>query len=266
MAERDINGVPHLFHEHGAFPLVLPPDALSDKEHDFRKGELLYTRYRGVLPAPSFSKERFEALQALAKREGSFESLSETYAVARALVFRKLAKPVRFEEEMGCWLLPLTAEYDDQGRARYPSLDARAAGVARALAHQLTYPYLRNIKLPRVSMKEGEIEQSMPIDHLCHKHACCNPYHLEAVSARVNSQRGRRVREAKVNTAFYQIEPGVMPYQELLKHLEAFEAVIPIDAHISREVPLSMGRAGVIGATITAEESNHPTLFTDLEA
>jgi len=266
MVERVINGVPHLLHEHGAFPLILPPDALSDSEYDFRKGELLYTRYRGVLPAPSFSKERFKALQALAQREGSFEALSEAYAVARALLFRERAKPVSFEEEMGCWLLPLKAERDTEGRARYPALDARASGVTRALAHQLTYPHLRNIKLPRISMKNGEIEQSMPIDHLCHNHACCNPYHLEAVSVQVNSQRGRTVRDAKINQTFYQIEPGVLPYEELRQYLEQFRVFIPSSIDIPKGASsVGMGQAAILGTIglTTTEYDPHPMLFTD---
>lgn len=36
----------------------------------------------------------------------------------------------------------------------------------------------------------GPVPSSLELDHLCRTRSCCNPWHLEAVTHRVNAQRG----------------------------------------------------------------------------
>ncbi len=37
----------------------------------------------------------------------------------------------------------------------------------------------------------GDIPEDLEIDHLCRNRVCVNPYHLELVTSKVNSERGR---------------------------------------------------------------------------
>lgn len=45
-------------------------------------------------------------------------------------------------------------------------------------AHRWAYEFIR-----------GEIPDGLQLDHLCRNRACVNPWHVEPVTARVNSQR-----------------------------------------------------------------------------
>lgn len=78
-------------------------------------------------------------------------------------------KDVHPEPNTGCWLwgLSLTAE----GYGRY-----RVRGDT--YAHRLAWTALR-----------GPIPDGLYIDHLCRNRACCNPEHLEPVTARENVLR-----------------------------------------------------------------------------
>jgi hypothetical protein len=71
----------------------------------------------------------------------------------------------------GCW--HFAAAHTDRGYGRiwrngrfeYP--------------HRVTYEAFR-----------GPIPEGLDLDHLCRNHACCNPFHLEAVTRRENLMRG----------------------------------------------------------------------------
>lgn len=39
-------------------------------------------------------------------------------------------------------------------------------------------------------LHRGEVPEGAQLDHLCRVRECCNPWHLEAVSARTNTRRG----------------------------------------------------------------------------
>lgn len=39
--------------------------------------------------------------------------------------------------------------------------------------------------------EHGEVPAGLDLDHLCRNRACCNPAHLEPVTKKVNSNRGR---------------------------------------------------------------------------
>ncbi len=256
MALRNIDGVPHLSHAHGAFPLVLPPDALSPKEHDFRTDNLQYTEFGVILPTPAFSFERFKALQKLAERKGPPSGVSmEAYAVARALVKRQQAKPVSFDDKMGCWELPLVAETDKKGRARYPHFAIRALNTFNTSAHKLTYSHLRGKLIPMGKTAKGD-DRSMPVDHLCHRHACCNPYHLEVVTPAVNSARGRTVRRDKVQQSLFHAPSSIMSFEDLAEHLRQYEAIVAADVDPKESI-----RKVVAGVAIQESFAAHPTLF-----
>lgn len=59
------------------------------------------------------------------------------------------------------------------GYARYKRLGKRR------VVHRLMYELL-----------VGEIPEGMCLDHLCRNRSCCNPSHLEAVTAKENIKRG----------------------------------------------------------------------------
>jgi len=52
-----------------------------------------------------------------------------------------------------------------------------------------------NIKSHRFSYElyKGKIPEGLQIDHLCRNKSCCNPDHLEAVTARINTLRGNNM-------------------------------------------------------------------------
>lgn len=54
-------------------------------------------------------------------------------------------------------------------------------GHGRWLLHRWTYTYFI-----------GPIPSGLQIDHLCRRTSCCNPLHLEAVTPKVNQERGIR--------------------------------------------------------------------------
>jgi hypothetical protein len=54
------------------------------------------------------------------------------------------------------------------------------------------YPDTHSGKSHRVAYAifYGQIEAGLVVDHLCRNPACCNPFHLEAVTHGVNIKRG----------------------------------------------------------------------------
>lgn len=83
--------------------------------------------------------------------------------------------------DIGCWTLPLTLEYDSKGRARYPTLSNVTFGARGELAHRFV---LRRVW-------GAELRRDEVWDHLDRNHACCNPTHGELVSHGINTVRGR---------------------------------------------------------------------------
>ncbi len=75
----------------------------------------------------------------------------------------------------GCWIFTGALS---QG---YGVLGVGRRGEGNIFAHRLAYEYLW-----------GFIPASLHIDHLCMVRACCNPFHLEAVTQRVNNQRAQK--------------------------------------------------------------------------
>lgn len=101
---------------------------------------------------------------------------------AMARLSFKLVQPP--DTEQGCWNLPLAAEKDEKGRWRYPTLYDPERKQSGVLAHRYVWR----------TLIDPSIERSDWIDHLCRVHACCNPTHLEAVTAATNTRRGNDAR------------------------------------------------------------------------
>ena len=83
----------------------------------------------------------------------------------------RLLDAVSFEPNTGCWLWVKYRNPEGYGRI----------GMGRRLehAHRVSYMVFR-----------GPIPAGLQLDHLCRTPACINPFHLEAVTPKVNSQRG----------------------------------------------------------------------------
>ena len=76
----------------------------------------------------------------------------------------------------GCWMY--NGSINTQG---YAQLEQRQSTGYRKVyrIHRVAY-----------EIKYGEIPSSLELDHLCRVRSCVNPKHLEAVSHKVNMQRG----------------------------------------------------------------------------
>src|SRR4051812_38920185 len=77
------------------------------------------------------------------------------------------------EPNTGCWLWASAVERNGYGRIRIGS-------GQRAQAHRFAYEYF--VK---------PIPAGLQLDHLCRERSCVNPAHLEPVTGRVNTLRGR---------------------------------------------------------------------------
>ena len=84
-------------------------------------------------------------------------------------------RKVRVNDETGCWewISPLRSD-------GYGVFGLKIGGVQRTLrAHRLTYEAVN-----------GPIPEGLECDHLCRVRRCCNPVHIEAVTRKVNLNRG----------------------------------------------------------------------------
>lgn len=92
--------------------------------------------------------------------------------------------------ESGCWIWQREQTSDGYGRKRL-------AGGGRKAAHRWHY-----------EQEHGPIPDGMQLDHLCRNRACCNPDHLEAVSARENCRRGLRTKLTDAQVREIRRAPG----------------------------------------------------------
>lgn len=215
-----------LSYEHGERQLVYAAHPLSPSgELDLRLGDLIFTPERSLLPAPDVSLHQLMVSEALARnvdRYGVSTPQGKAATIASLLFKREKVAPVEFDEEYGCWMLPLAAEYDSKNRARYPNLYLGRLGIkGTILAHRATYTYFLGADIPDIQHGSGNISTA-PVDHLCHRHACCNPYHLQVVTPAENTKRGRTIRHAKSQPHLnQQAERGVLrlPYPDMVDYL-----------------------------------------------
>lgn len=92
------------------------------------------------------------------------------------------------DDRLGCWWF--TGAIDASGYGRV-GLGGRRDGVG--YAHRVTFEFFR-----------GPIPTGHHIDHLCMNRACCNPWHLEAVTQAENNTRAAMHRVgAHVDHPFY---------------------------------------------------------------
>lgn len=82
---------------------------------------------------------------------------------------------------IGCWELPLTAEYDSKNRARYPQISNAETGGKTMAVHRFVMRLGLSATLERFDF----------IDHMCRVHACCNPTHLDFATPAQNNLRSQ---------------------------------------------------------------------------
>jgi hypothetical protein len=75
------------------------------------------------------------------------------------------------EPNTGCWLW--TASLNNQGYGFF------GVGRRMLLSHRVSYEALI-----------GHVQGGLHLDHLCRTRSCCNPLHLEPVTAKENARRG----------------------------------------------------------------------------
>lgn len=94
------------------------------------------------------------------------------------MIDRLLAKVVERDE---CWIFTGTHTANGYGRIHGPGKEAKTF-----LTHRVTYEYFI-----------GSIPDGLDLDHLCRVRDCCNPWHLEPVTRRVNLRRGSQCSKPK---------------------------------------------------------------------
>jgi hypothetical protein len=162
----------------GEVPASLAPHPLLPEGYVFSNdAEVVITQWGDILPPVSFSSEQFYKVMSIAVRP----RLVDGEGVI--LLAGYLRPKLRLAEGQGCWELPLKAEYDDKKRARYPLISINQLGYDKQLAHRASVETFRGIPLPRRESRH------LHVDHRCRNHACCNPYHLDVVSAGENNRR-----------------------------------------------------------------------------
>lgn len=85
----------------------------------------------------------------------------------------RIAAKVRVDDS-GCWVWTAALDRDGYGRVW--------TGERRTFAHRASY-----------EAHVGSIPDGLQLDHLCRNRACCNPEHLEPVTAQVNQHRSESV-------------------------------------------------------------------------
>lgn len=86
--------------------------------------------------------------------------------------------------ESGCWIWTGATKGKDEYGVVY-------VGLQCFRVHRLLYQYVY-----------GPIPVGLVIDHLCRVRLCCNPYHLEAVTNRINILRGQAPHILRMNASF----------------------------------------------------------------
>lgn len=208
--------VPVLDNPHGELPLKQASHPLLREGYNWTK-EVQVTSWGGVLPTVAFSRAAFRALELLTDQKPESEKERRAKIAAEFFIKREKIKPAEFDSELGCWLLPLTAEFDDKKRARYPRATIKALGWKAAGTHQVAFQELRGIIIPSSNGTSAGIKRH-PVDHLCHNHACCNPYHLDCVEHEVNTARGATVRRNKIQPEIFFPGAGNIAVSKLTGH------------------------------------------------
>lgn len=94
-----------------------------------------------------------------------------------ARIYVQIPAEIRMEKYIhripiaGCWVWGGAADKLGYGRIN-------VGGVIR-LAHRVSY-----------ELRKGKIPEGLELDHLCRNPSCVNPDHLEAVTRKVNTDRG----------------------------------------------------------------------------
>lgn len=102
-----------------------------------------------------------------------------------------------------CWIW--TASHNGQGYGRI-SMGGRKGKLY--YAHRLSY-----------QIANGPIPDGLVLDHLCRTPSCVNPDHLEAVTQKINSQRGDAGNHMKIYNGQKTHCPSGHPYDEENTHL-----------------------------------------------
>lgn len=105
-------------------------------------------------------------------------------------------------DDFGCWLWGKCLNAYGYGQIRM-SVDAAGRRLAKART--------RGVHLMAYEQFVGAVPRGLQIDHLCRIRRCCNPAHLEAVTSRVNTLRGRGI---SVRCAAVTECPQGHPYDE----------------------------------------------------
>ena len=84
----------------------------------------------------------------------------------------RFQKNIELDIITGCWTWKSFKDKDDYGRFYIEGKIKRA--------HRISYEHWN-----------GEIIKGLVIDHLCRNTSCVNPHHLEAVTIKENTNRGR---------------------------------------------------------------------------
>lgn len=105
-------------------------------------------------------------------------------AKARSSLAELLWPRVEMGDSLACWMWHGPIDRHGYGKihsgSRQNSVHLRAHRVAYALF-------------------KGLIPEGLTIDHLCRNRLCCNPFHLEAVTAAENVRRGRNNNREKTH-------------------------------------------------------------------
>lgn len=180
-------------------PHPLIPEGYVFDDHE----EFIVTEWGDILPSVSFSLSQLRAVTEVADRP-RLDHESSVVVLAKYLSTR-----VQVSAPLACWELPLKQEYDSKNRARYPAISLAALGYKNQPAHRATLETFMGIPLPR-----GEARWKL-VDHRCRNHACCNPYHLEVVTAKQNNQRGVVARKRIYQPDFFQLATGSISLSDI---------------------------------------------------